>query len=1069
MKALVLAGAVVLAGAAVAGNVCRWTGEAYDGKWSSTANWEDSLAPRSGYDDVVYIPGGATIDIDKTSFSIGRLLIEGSGETVVRGGLLKLEVTGVVLSNDTATVTIENDILVSQNSRFYTSTGDITVKGNVTIAAGMTLYVETPDIPQGTILLLGGVEGPEATLNMRLGQNATQTRMHHMRSAFNVKSLVVGGDYRTANFQLHAFGQQWQEVTVGYGSLIAMEPGIYCPTTVIRPNSYYATGNYNLNGFDQTVDRIDPGTGTDNGAVRIVSAEPATLTMRATGNGSFGGQVNDRASLVWHPVGSSTFTATGVSGTTGSLTVSNGTFVVGGSGSFASARSLTVAEGAIFSLETDAANALAGLRSVRLDGTLVIGENAETPFAGVIVTVGASGKITVPAGKSVTVGAIRVNGELIADDTYETADWLTPDGGSVKVDSTTLPDEFIWKDPVSGSWDTAALWQGNQAPDGSRDVSVTVLGGDYAVTMPDATSLTKPLTVGNASGSGMASVVAEGTLALSGGSSLAVGRGGKVSIPAGTSLTLTGNSGTASTARVIDVSDGGELAVVGDFLADNLYGLISVSGGGRISVTDGLFKCVPHSSGAGDVWNNRIDVGTGGRIDVSGGVFYPSIGSWGNCGIRFTGGELNVSNEGRLRFKADTQLVLGYGRIVLSGDAVADIENNGGANVWTQAGGNTSAGWWTNGETLSLVVTDRASLAFGSTMFYFGYDRWSVNTAAINEFIYESSATSSFQSFSLGANPYRGSSVRAVLGSGQINVGNYGLLLNRTEVSYLSTQNQLLSGGAVFSVTGGVLQVTGRYREYGGLQIGSALPWSVSVPNRLDGRLEISDGKVKNDQGSIVLGSGNAKGVIRMTGGTFSSTGRPAFFGVGDGEGRFEMTGGTANFSEAIYLGIGETVAGLAYFSSEAERAKFSFGKTLDHCAKGVLDIEGGSFTTTSNIVCGVDGDHGEILVGPTGTIAAKDLCMSNAADVITVRIDGANGGAINLSGKLDVAAGVKLRIVGAETIPEGMKPLKILSFASKTRDFAELDIEVADGVPVIQTPTGVRVGNPRGLMLILR
>ena len=94
---------------------------------------------------------------------------------------------------------------------------------------------------------------------------------------------------------------------------------------------------------------------------------------------------------------------------------------------------------------------------------------------------------------------------------------------------------------------------------------------------------------------------------------------------------------------------------------------------------------------------------------------------------------------------------------------------------------------------------------------------------------------------------------------------------------------------------------------------------------------------------------------------------------------------------------------------------------------------------------------------------------MSNATDSITVRIDGANGGAINLSGKLDVAAGVKLRILGAETIPDGTKPLTVISFAESVRAFAEEDIEVADGIPVVQTAKGIRVGKPKGLMLILR
>lgn len=1077
MKFCTVFGMVILSIVATAGNVCRWRGDAGDGKWSNPKNWQDAVAPVSGGDDVVFVPGGTKVDVDSETFSLARLNFDGSGEVWLTGGEIVFNVTGMVLSNTTATVTIENALSVAKGGNFYTSTGDIDVKGLVTIADNTKLLVGTAGtVAEGTIRLWGGVVGPEGTLACACGMNSNSARRHMFVSSAHVREFNVGNNggnptgYRVCKLVLRAGGQQWTELVVGDGALIAAARNVFSPTAIIRPYTYWANATYDLGGFDQTIDRIAPDTRTDNGNTTVTSAEPATLTMRATGNGSFNGIVAGRASLVWDPVGNSEFTATGANTTEGGLTVSNGAFIVGSSGSFASATSLTVAEGATFSLESESSGALAGLRDVQLDGTLSIGADADSPFSGVVLTIGADGRITVPAGKTVTVGAIRLDGGLIEDKTYAAAEWLTPGGGSVKVDSTTLPDAFAWKDAVSGSWSAGNLWMGGQAPDGSKPVSVTAAGESYSVTVPAGTSLSKPLTVGNASGTGVASVVADGELALPGDSSLTVGRGGKVSIPAGTSLTLTGDPGTPSATRVIDITDGGELAVAGDFLATDLYGLVSVSGGGRISVSGGSFKCIPHSGGTGDYWNNRIDIGGGGLIDVSGGIFYPSVRSWGNCGMRLSGGALNVSQSGRLRFKADSQSVLGFGRIALSGDAVVEIEGDGDATVWMQAGGNNSKGVELGGDVLSILVADRASFSFGKTMFYIGYDLASVNSLAVNEFDYESAATSSFNRLVLGMNANRGSSVRAVLGRGRIEVGNYGLLVNKVESSGFAASRQVSSGGAVLSVTGGVLQVRGRYCDYAGVQIGNALPWSVHVPNRLDGRLEVSGGAVTNILGSIALGSGNAKGVIRMTGGTFCSANtRPAFFGVGDGEGRFEMTGGTASLNETVYLGIGETAIGLAYFMSEASRTAFTFGKTLDHCAKGVIDIEGGSFATTSNIVCGVDGDHGEIIVGPTGTIAAKDLCMSNATDSITVRIDGANGGAINLSGKLDVAAGVKLRILGAETIPDGTKPLTVISFAESVRAFAEEDIEVADGIPVVQTAKGIRVGKPKGLMLILR
>ena len=123
-------------------------------------------------------------------------------------------------------------------------------------------------------------------------------------------------------------------------------------TKLIVGAGHSASGNFDLNGYDQTVGQLLTDT-TNAGTRTVTSAKPAALTLNQSANTTFNGFLTGRVRLIKNGTGTLLLT-NGLSTTTGDLTVNTGTVVIAQSAGF-SANTNTVVNGGILELRTETA------------------------------------------------------------------------------------------------------------------------------------------------------------------------------------------------------------------------------------------------------------------------------------------------------------------------------------------------------------------------------------------------------------------------------------------------------------------------------------------------------------------------------------------------------------------------------------------------------------------------------------------------------------------------------------------------------------------------------------------
>ena len=1076
-------------------NVLHWTGEAGDGKWSTPGNWQENVSPRDvGTTEtrVLVFPSGSVSSNDWTSFGLKQIQFTGKGESVVTGGKISFDANtseGMIRVID-STVTMENEIYNNWASTIYCSQGELIFKGPVISRDPATTRKLTVAIdygkfnPDGKVRFLGGVTGATGSnidFDLQLGRadDFGKSYCHRLESALNVRDFVVGSSYRTVTLQIDCGGQNWRNVRVINGYLIAGAANVFCPTGVIEPNSSYG-GNISyvdLNGFDQTIDRIG-GTYRNTG---IKSATAATLTMNATGDGNLDGPFDGSVSLVWNPTDSSTFSAGGENQTDGEIVVQGGVFDVTGTGSFKNVKNVTVASGATFSITTSAAGALAAVENVFLDGALSVVATDAALFPKAKVVIGESGRISVPEGCVLKVAAVKVNGEYVADDDYAGATWI--DGsGTVRVDSTPISEgELVWKNAMDGLWTVPGNWFGNAVPDGTKPQTIAVGGADFTVTVPEGTDIGNVLRVGGHSQSGVATLAPAGATALEAGSRTTVGNHGRIAVPEKATLSIAADTAATTSDKVIDIVNGGVFEVCGGQLtASSLYGLFCVGDRGVFKVSSGradIQAYKPSTSSSGAI--NGLRVLEGGTVEVSGhGVLAPHSGQWGAFPLVNIGGTVKVKDEGMLLFdskhaaegKEYSEYVGGSGRIELSGNGrIAFDDGTAGTITFPCVYGDGKC---------EISVTDNAAFCLTNATVVVGKSFWYAPANGSMHLTLDSTANNHIGNvFILGADGRNGLTAEMEIKRGRVIIGGDGMKLARRNEP--SPGNPITSPVASVSMSGGVLSVSGVNADQGeayytAFELGNSLPEDTGSTTDASAvytaTFTQSGGIVSNLHGRIALATGKALGRYVQSGGAFVSGSRAAaFFGAYDGEGRWEMTGGTATFNETIYLGIGSTLATLL-----GNYAKCNLGShVVGTAAKGVLDIEAGTFETSGDIISGTDGNTGSITVGPAGVLKAKNLQMLNAAaDTLTVKVGPNGAGRIELSDTLDLAEGIKLKIDGAGTYVGEPAKFDLLKCKDSTRPLTELTVEgeIPAKMRLSRTPSRIRlVTDPSGLMLILR
>ena len=233
---------------------------------------------------------------------------------------------------------------------------------------------------------------------------------------------------------------------------------------------------------------------------------------------------------------------------------------------------------------------------------------------------------------------------------------------------------------------------------------------------------------------------------------------------------------------------------------------------------------------------------------------------------------------------------------------------------------------------------------------------------------------------------------------GYLRTGNNGLWIGSSE-----KESTALAVTGVVNQTGGYVYQTASGATasayFNGLKIGCGeyCTWSKVSSDDIfcSGTYNLMGGQLLTGTGYTVIGAGSGVGRLVQTGGTFSHdssansstyfnhlTGTknfqyPMIIGLVGGSGLYVLSNGTAKVTKDFYIGGAQTnempwatTVGISPTTYPEE----------NYDAHGVLSVQGGTFTCSSNVFVGVAGS-GTIELGAAGSLTAKTLVLSNASE----------------------------------------------------------------------------------------
>ena len=441
--------ACVVLGASAA----TWT----NGNWSVAENWAEGVVPAAGAAVTIdNQTAGATFTVDVDSVSVSSLTWSGQSFTLTGGNITA---SGNLTAN--CAVTCDSDLkFTGTYPNLYFNT-KCTINGDVT--------------GTGEQFKLGGSSGGADFHGSVTAVDVQFTASSWKSPRFNFYGKVTAKKLGFAQVQnssvyLYAADNDIGTVVENYTTVYPGCVGALASTSVVSlvHTSYATSPSFNLFNYDQTIDRILTGEDVRHCTVgpyytgamtynlrstRSSVAEPTTLKLNATADNENKAFVQDKLTIIYNPQGnySQTF-ATNVAHTmSGDIIVSNGTFRVAGTSTFANVKRIVVADGATFALLTEAANALAGVTNIVLGAGahFAITNAAATPFAVSAVTLEMDETSTFdwPEDAKALFAAVTVGGVPLDGDTY-TGDGAVPQfSGS---GSITVPD--VEQPTVDATW-----------------------------------------------------------------------------------------------------------------------------------------------------------------------------------------------------------------------------------------------------------------------------------------------------------------------------------------------------------------------------------------------------------------------------------------------------------------------------------------------------------------------------------------------------------------------------------------------------------------------------------------
>ena len=924
--------------------------------------------------------------------------------------------------------------------------GDTTIDGDIG-------YIDVKDATYNNYIYLENNPTVHVTGDMNLSNANVYVRgpgpaTLRVDGDFAAKVFDCGAGWSTSLYDFWFGGNAGNGFTSTYMAYVnyhALGPDILNPGFVFHWG-YDATntrGIFDMNGFDQTIDRFTSSKGgADSGVGRLIctpEGKPAKLTLKASASDYCRNRLTGPLTLVYDALDSSYCQnlCTNAYEATGDIIVSNGTLRLVGPATYKNAASIRVCDGGVFEDASTATLSLANIGNVVVEsgGKFKLAAGTPFPFIGdmVKIEIENGGSVDLPEG-TLGLDNVWVNGSQVEPGMYQAEDGT--DATATRVSWVTGPGVFAanmartaWLDAVDGYWNDGTKWS-RGVPQEGQVALLNAVGGSYEVSVSAATGTLKGMEMSN-EGDNTTTLSVSAPIAFTNGA-VTLGRGARLNI------------------------SGGRF----DFAATNTPdSRFTLGEGAEMNVTGGRFMVSPHST-----YNDNRD------------------------GVPFgqTGGTLKVSGSGVMELGKMNSHVFGTGLSRFEGSSLLTVDYNTGSGTMFYAGPTA------NDTTSRVEFAENAHFwtDWYSTMklVQIGYDYPDARNLGItNGFAmldYSSSAHSRLGSkLSIGSDYCRGE-VR--LHSGFVSVHYDGLDVGGyTDCNPPRTDAH---GEGLLVVDGGGLYVrviniiprnanASAYRRLDGFIVGAG--WNTKGQESdswYKGRIELSSGAITNDvDGDVVmLGAGRGEGEFVQTGGDFrSAPTNNAYMVLGfeGGSGMYALTNGTAYVRGDMFVG------GIATNTIKRNLAGVCRHR---HDATGELILAGGKLTVEKDVVVSADG-LGTVVVAPGGNAVMRNLVLSNgteqaACSVLRYEI-GHNGatGKLTLSGNLVITDGARLEVdFGAYSGRKSNFPLLECSgVEGRINDgdvtFLNADAATLRGAKLVQTQAGLAVHVVRGTTISFR
>lgn len=468
-------------GLTIAASAATWT----NGSWSVAANWEEGVVPEAGAAvTITPVAAGQTLTVDVDSVSVSSLTFSGAS-VALEGGSITMSgsLTAYVA------VTINNDIELTGLSPILYCSGKVTMNGALAGRSGSTVTMGTVSGgANGGANFYGSVTIPDGTIVFN--KPGWKSPPFNFYAPVKVKT-IKSDNYNSTTAMFLSTGNEWSSLQNGYAKGHPGCVGALPSTSTVKllGTTYEKYPSLNLCNCDQTIDRIlsdglkNTGSTSEKGKAMTYSlrsyvssennAIPTIFKLNATADNQNHVRVYDKITIVYNPVGDFTqmFATNFAHTTSGDIVVSNGTFRVGGTSTFANVKRIVVADGATFDLATESANALAGVTNIVLGAgaRFAIAATAETPFSAssVALEMVDDSVFELPEGANYLFRSIKVDDVHLDGGNY-TGGGEVPFSGSGVV---TVPD--VERESVEAAWTgggagenvaVADNWQGAVVP-----------------------------------------------------------------------------------------------------------------------------------------------------------------------------------------------------------------------------------------------------------------------------------------------------------------------------------------------------------------------------------------------------------------------------------------------------------------------------------------------------------------------------------------------------------------------------------------------------------------------------